>query len=169
MNEQVWDGYFLVEILKDSAPSLRLPSTPVEDFNPGQLSSFTELLFDTMHHNAGIGLAAPQVFVNKRIFVMDVPGVDGNLSTKIAVVNPVVLWESPDTTNYLEGCLSFVGQLRLVRRPNCIKVEFRTPRGKRERMFLKGLSARCFLHELDHLNGIVLSDHPTAHITGVPT
>lgn len=163
---QVWDGILVIEVLQDNAPSLREVSTVVDDFDTDKLSAFCDLLFDTMHYGGGIGLAAPQVFVNKRIFVIDVPGLDGNLSTRLAAVNPIVLWESPDATNHLEGCLSFKGQLRLVRRPNCIKVEFRTPRGKRERMFLKGLSARCFLHELDHLNGIVLSDHPTPKITG---
>jgi peptide deformylase len=169
VTQQVWNGYFLLEVLQDGAPSLREVSTPVEDFDPDRLSAFCDILFDTMTHNKGIGLSAPQVFVNKRIFVLDVPSTDGNLSTRIAVVNPTVLWESPDCTNFLEGCLSFKGQLRVVRRPNCIKVEFRTPRGKRVRMFLKGLSARAFLHELDHLNGIVLSDHPIPLISGVTT
>lgn len=105
-------------------------------------------MFDTMYESGGVGLAAPQVGVLKRIVVMDV---DDN---PYVLINPVILETGGEQTGY-EGCLSYAGKSGVVTRPNYAKVKAMNLEG--EEFVLEGeeLLARCICHECDHLDGIM--------------
>ena len=99
-----------------------------------------------------MGLAAPQVGLSKRLFVMDV---GGQIRT---CFNPEIVWASPEQTEMVEGCLSFAGRSCIISRPVAISVRYQNYRGDWYTERLDGLMARCFQHELDHLDGIVMQD-----------
>ena len=109
-------------------------------------------MFVLMKQKNGIGLAAPQVGINKRFFIMLVDG------EEFVCINPTVLKYGKDKETVIEGCLSYPGQKVAVERSTRIKVRFLTPKGLSRQMNLRGLQARCFQHELDHLNGITIPD-----------
>lgn len=102
----------------------------------------------TMQEQLGIGLAAPQVGVSKRLFVM---WINGNV---YHCFNPEVLSVSDKTSEFQEGCLSFPDEEYTLERPEKITVSYEDFRGNRQEREFSGIEARCFLHELDHLNGI---------------
>lgn len=115
----------------------------------------TELVKDMMHamySGNGIGLAAPQLGISARIFVMGTP------SNTIACINPEILEHSVETVVEREGCLSFPGVQVYVPRPKTVKVRYQTVVGTVVETELSGIQARCFQHELDHLNGICFHD-----------
>jgi len=121
-------------------------------------------MLDTMHDAQGIGLAAVQVGVLKRILVMDISHTerypdasgDGNV---LFLVNPKIISSSEKTSKYKEGCLSFPGQYSNVIRPEKVEVEYLDYDGKKQLLKADGLLATCVQHEMDHLNGIVFVDH----------
>jgi len=115
------------------------------DFLVGQMIVF-------MKKNNGIGLAAPQIGVSKRLFVMEIDG------TQRACFNPEIVDHSDDLTEYPEGCLSFPGEECKIKRPSAVSVRYQTVTGDWVQESLSGLTARCFQHELDHLNGITMHD-----------
>lgn len=109
---------------------------------------FAKDLYETMIHNKGLGLAAPQVGIAVRAFALAaVPG--------IVCFNPRVVDESTEQIALEEGCLSFPNMVLKVKRPRRIKARYFEPNGNVVTRVLDGMTARCFLHELDHLNGIV--------------
>lgn len=105
-----------------------------------------------MRMENGIGLAAPQIGISKRLFVMSVDGHDR------ACFNPEVLSASDVLTDFEEGCLSFPGESCIIKRPSSIKVKYQNHFGDWIETDLTGLEARCFQHELDHLDGITMHD-----------
>ena len=109
-------------------------------------------MFILMKEQGGIGLAAPQVGLNKRMFIMLVEG------EEFVCINPTILKASKDTETVIEGCLSYPGKNVAVERSKSVKVRFLTPKGLSRQMTLRGIKARCFQHELDHLNGITIPD-----------
>jgi len=108
-------------------------------------------MFDTMYHNNGIGLAAPQIGIAKRILVADVD------DQKFALVNPEVIWTEGEETD-VEGCLSWPGNFGEVRRHLAIKVRAQNTSGEAVEVVADGLLARCLQHEIDHLNGVLFCD-----------
>lgn len=105
-------------------------------------------LYETMVHNKGLGLAAPQVGMAHRVFALAaVPG--------IVCFNPRVIDQSSEELVLEEGCLSFPNLVLKIKRPRRIKVRYFEPNTNVVTRVLDGMTARCFLHELDHLNGIV--------------
>lgn len=110
-------------------------------------------MFETMYAEEGIGLAAPQIGVSKRFFVMDV-GEDG---TALAIVNPVIVEEAGSEKGE-EGCLSLPGMVGTVERAMEVVVEGYDPEGKPLRLEASGLVARCMQHEIDHLDGVLFID-----------
>lgn len=114
-------------------------------------------MFDTMYDAEGIGLAAPQVGVAKRLFVMDVR--DEEVGPH-AVVNPVVV-ESSGAERAEEGCLSLPGLVGAVERPTRVVVEGLDVDGRPIRLDASDLVARCILHEIDHLDGVLFIDRLT--------
>ena len=139
--------------LVDSAdPDLH---TKAEVFNPREwpeMAETIEAMFELMVEHDGMGLAAPQVGISKRLFIM----LDG--SKRYVCINPTIKKAKAETKVDKEGCLSFPGETALVERSIEIKVSYQDGTGKRVEKKLRGLMARCFLHELDHLNGIVMHD-----------
>jgi len=141
-----------LEIVKFPAPILLQKAQPVTEFDE-KLKKFVDDMFETMYAASGLGLAAPQVAESSRIFVMDCSaGKDPN--QRIALINPTII-ETAGEQNGDEGCLSFPGFFEKVSRANQVLVQFQDVEGKEQRLEVIQLTARCVLHENDHLDGKV--------------
>ena len=147
----------LLKIVHYPEPVLLTVGKPVgeEEFNE-ELKKLVEDMFETMYDAQGVGLAAPQVGVSKRLFVMDVPLEEGK-SNKIALINPEIITQEGEQTGD-EGCLSFPGIYTTVRREVRTVVRYRDVFGNEQELDCTDLSARCVLHETDHCDGIVFLD-----------
>jgi len=151
-------------------PRLAVCSEPVEEVTD-EIRKFMDDMVETMHACDGIGLAAVQVGVHKRILVMDLSESSkryeeagekiGNvdLSKPIFMVNPEVVDESEEENIYEEGCLSFPDQRALVTRPKIVKIKYLDYNGKEQIIECDELLSTCVQHEIDHLNGVVFIDH----------
>ncbi len=137
-------------IIKMGDPLLRKISKPVEDFD-GRLSQLLDDMTETLHAVGGLGLAAPQVGILKRVCIVEY---DEQL---YELVNPVLIKSSGKCVDN-EGCLSVVGFRGLVERPQIIDIEYFDRYGKKHAKHAEGYFARVFLHEMDHLDGILFSD-----------
>jgi peptide deformylase len=123
---------------------------PVDISKTGFVQDLAEALFDTMTKNNGIGLAAPQCGIPRQIFVMSTDG------QQRVVINPQILTVSKNLCIMTEGCLSFPNEYLDISRPETITVEYYNSDIQLITETLTGLSARCFLHEFDHLKGITM-------------
>jgi peptide deformylase len=121
-----------------------------------EIKELVESMFDCMYREAGVGLAAPQVGISRRVFVLDVPGEDGE-RLKRAFVNPVIV-ERSGTIVGEEGCLSIPGIRADVKRAARIVVEATDEEGNPFRLAAEGLPSRAIQHETDHLDGILFVD-----------
>lgn len=132
-------------------------TTELFDFeNPSlNIADLTDAMYQFMIPNNGIGLAAPQVGYSVRAFVL--ADVDQK-NEKIVCVNPVILESSEQTSLMKEGCLSYPFLALNVKRPHEIRVEYQMEDGTRIIRWMSGLLARCYQHELDHLDGITFHD-----------
>ncbi len=110
-----------------------------------------------MLKNFGIGLAANQIGITKRVFVIGSKNIPG-FPEPFAVFNPKIVSTSSETELFKEGCLSFPGLWLSIKRPKKIQVEYQNSRGDIIEAEMDGLIARCFQHELDHLNGTCFVD-----------
>lgn len=138
-------------------PVLLTVGKPVaeDEFND-DLKQLVDDMFETMYSAGGVGLAAPQIFVSRRLFVMDVPAENGE-SQKVALINPeVVIVEGEQTGE--EGCLSFPGLFQIVKREMRVIARAQDVKGEKFELDLTNLAARCALHETDHCDGIVFLD-----------
>ena len=141
----------LRNILKDGDPALRKICRPVTEFDE-KLAQLLDDLGETLHHTDGVGLAAPQVGVLRRVFIMDFG--DGI----IEAVNPEIV-STKGMQEGPEGCLSFPGEYGIVRRPQKAKLKAQDRHGKWFTLTGEDLVARCICHENDHLDGIVFKQH----------
>lgn len=132
---------------------LRKTAVPVEEFND-ELMSFIDIMIESMKENKGIGLAAPQVGDNRRIFVCSIDDSD-----PLVFINPEIIETSMETTIYEEGCLSLPGIYADVERPERVKIQAWNRRGRPFKIDADGLMATCIQHELDHLNGVLFVDY----------
>ena len=114
----------------------------------------------TMYSAKGIGLAAPQVGIQKRIIVIDLNFEDPETPPNI-FINPEIISSSASLDTYEEGCLSIPGVYLNVVRPSSIKLSYRDEMGRPKKMNAEGLMARCIQHEIDHLNGVLFVDKVT--------
>jgi peptide deformylase len=146
----------LLEIIEAPDPRLSTPSTPVDRIDEGVLQLMDDML-ETMYAAPGIGLAAPQVGVNRRLFVADLGG-DGERQP-LFVINPEIVWRSEETVTSEEGCLSLPKQFGEVTRPARVRVHHLDRDGREQEIVAEGLLARCLQHEADHLEGILFTDH----------
>jgi peptide deformylase len=135
---------------------LKQVSDPVDQVDD-EVRRLLDNMAETMYGAPGIGLAAIQVAVPKRIIVMDTS--DEEEQTPLFLVNPKVTWESEDFNVYNEGCLSVPEHYAEVERPASVKVSFLDYDGKEQEMLMEGLAATCVQHEIDHLNGVVFIDY----------
>ena len=139
----------LRNVVKIGDPILNKKSRVVEKFDE-RLSVLIDDMFDTMYAQEGVGLAAVQVGMLKRVVVIDVG--DG----KIELVNPEIIL-AEGTQEESEGCLSIPGESGITRRPAKVQVKAQDRNGKWHVYTGEGLKARCFCHELDHLEGILFT------------
>ena len=114
----------------------------------------------TMYSSKGIGLAAPQVGIQKRLLVIDLNFEDPN-APPMVFINPEIISSSASLDTYEEGCLSIPGVYLNVLRPSSIKLSYRDEMGRPKKMNADGLMARCIQHEIDHLNGVCFVDKVT--------
>ncbi len=127
---------------------------PVETID-AQLNTFIDNMFDTMYEHEGIGLAAPQVNVLKRVVTIDI---EGDKTNQIVLINPEII-ESSGETGIEEGCLSIPGCRALVPRKEKLTVKALNRQGQEFVLEADGLLAICIQHEIDHLNGVLFVDH----------
>lgn len=142
----------LRKILLEGDSSLRKKSREVIKFD-SRIQELIDDMFETMRQSDGLGLAAPQVGVLKRIFVME--AVEENEAT--AFINPVLIDENGEQTG-AEGCLSLPGLFGIVTRPETVRVRAQDSSGKEFEKSYSGMEARCICHEIDHLYGILYRD-----------
>jgi peptide deformylase len=136
---------------------LRLVSEPAKAIDP-ELRRLVDDMFETMYEAPGIGLAAIQVGVPKRVIVMDLAKKDDPKEPRV-FVNPQVLWRSDEKTTYEEGCLSIPEFYEEVERPSKVRVRFLDVTGAAQELEASGLMATCLQHEIDHLDGVLFIDH----------
>jgi peptide deformylase len=137
----------------DDDPILRKKSREVTEFND-RLFELLDAMKETMYHSGGVGLAGPQVGVLKRVVVMDV---SEDRNEFIELINPEITYEEGEQTG-TEGCLSLPGLYGVVTRPNIVKVKAQNRDGKWCLYKGEQLKARCFCHEIDHLDGVLYKD-----------
>ena len=143
-------------ILTKEEPGLYKKCRPVTDFNP-RLHQLLDDMKDTLALENGVGLAAPQVGVLRRaVIVLETNVPEGEDEYIIELVNPEII-ESDGEQYGAEGCLSVPGEYGLVRRPMHVRVRAQDRNGEFFEVEGEGLTARCFCHEIDHLNGIVFT------------
>lgn len=150
----------VLTILHYPEPVLVTAAEPVmpEDFGPGLVSLVNDM-FDTMGAARGLGLAAPQVGVSKRLFVMDVPSAAGESNRRVLVNPEIIHYEGEQIGD--EGCLSFPGLYQVVRRESRVIVRAQDVNGDEFEIDDTELAARCILHETDHCDGIVFLNRMT--------
>jgi peptide deformylase len=144
-------------ILTEPNNLLRQVSEPVKKVGDDERKLMDDML-DTMYAAPGIGLAAVQIGVPKRIIVMDISRDDDN-KEPLYFVNPVIKNRNSEKATYEEGCLSVPDQFAEIERPNTCEVEFLNYEGKKQLLKADGLLATCIQHEMDHLEGILFIDY----------
>ncbi|NVJ68872.1 MAG: peptide deformylase [Alphaproteobacteria bacterium] len=138
-------------------PLLKTISDPVGQVDD-DLRRLMDNMLETMYGAPGIGLAAIQVAVPKRVIVLDTEG-DEETRKPLFLVNPEITWSSEDVNVYNEGCLSVPEHYAEVERPAAVKVRYLDYQGKAQEELMEGLAATCVQHEIDHLNGVVFIDY----------
>ena len=138
-------------------PLLRQVSAPVERVD-AELEQFIDDMLETMYEAPGIGLAAIQVGVPRRLLVIDLAK-EGEEPAPLVFINPEILKSSDDRSVYEEGCLSIPDYYAEVERPAAITVKSIGRDGKEQMTEADGLLATCLQHEIDHLNGVLFIDH----------
>ena len=145
------------EILTEPNKILRQISKPVENVTKNEQILMDDML-DTMYHANGIGLAAIQIGIPKRIIVMDISKKDEK-KNPLYFVNPIIKNKNKDLSTYEEGCLSVPNQFAEVDRPATCEVEYLDYNGEKKLLKADGLLATCIQHEMDHLDGILFIDY----------
>ena len=140
-------------VVLEGDPVLTKKCRPVEDFD-AKLAQLIDDMIETMHLKKGVGLAAPQVGILKRVVVIQVDS-DGEI---FELVNPEII-ESSGTQESVEGCLSCPGEFGVTRRPMKVKVKAQDRFGNEHFYEGEALLAKAFCHELDHLDGILFKTH----------
>jgi len=155
----------LLPIYETPDPMLRQISTLVDKVDD-ELRALIANMFETMYAAPGIGLAAVQVGVPKRLLVMDLQEPDDlddpeskPVKEPRVFINPEILWHSDEEVPYTEGCLSVPDQYAEVMRPDRIRARWLDEHGEVQEEELDGLLAICLQHEMDHLEGILFIDH----------
>tara|TARA_E500000178_G_scaffold334216_1_gene369893 strand:+ start:4198 stop:4722 length:525 start_codon:yes stop_codon:yes gene_type:complete len=145
------------KILTEPDPFLRQKSNKVVEVN-NEIRSLMDDMLETMYQAPGIGLAAIQVGVPKRVIVIDLSKKDEK-KNPLYFVNPEILTKSNQDASYEEGCLSVPNQFAEISRPDNCKVKFLDYEGNEKILEAKGLLATCIQHEMDHLEGILFIDY----------
>ena len=148
-------------ILLHPDPRLKKTAEPVARITP-EIEALAADMLATMYDAPGIGLAAPQVGVLSRIFVMDAQRDPEAAPRPMVLLNPEITWESDAQNVYEEGCLSIPEHYAEVTRPKQVSVSWLGLDGKQHQEDFDGLWATCAQHEIDHLDGVLFIDHISA-------
>ena len=144
-------------IIIEPDPLLRKKSEELEKVD-GSVRNLMDDMLETMYAAPGIGLAAVQVGILKRLVVIDISKGDEK-KNPIFLINPVVTHKSKNTSTFEEGCLSLPGHFAEIERPAECHVDYIDYNGKKKKLEAKGILATCIQHEIDHLNGILFIDY----------
>src|SRR5215469_970726 len=150
----------ILPIITAPDPRLKLKATPVKAVDD-EIRRLMDDMLETMYLAPGIGLAAPQVGVAKRVLVLDVAR-DEEKPAPLKMANPEILWRSEEMATYSEGCLSLPEHYADVTRPAEIKVRYLDEQNEIRELHAKGLLATVIQHEMDHLEGTLFVDHISA-------
>ena len=145
-------------ILIHPDPRLKKVADPVTEVTD-DIRALAEDMLETMYDAPGIGLAAPQVGVLRRLIVMDCVKDKAETPRPMVLINPEITWASEDRSVYEEGCLSIPEQYADVERPAKVRVRWTTLEGTVAEEDFAGLWATCVQHEIDHLNGRLFIDY----------
>ena len=145
------------KILTEPDPILRKKSTQVEKVDD-KLRNLMKDMLETMYKAPGIGLAAIQIGILKRLVVIDLAK-ENEKKNPLFLVNPEIVSLSKNTSTYEEGCLSLPGQYAEIERPSECHIKYLDFHGKTKQLKTEGLLATCIQHEIDHLNGILFIDY----------
>ena len=148
-----------LKVYKLGHETLRTPANRIVKVD-NSIRKLAKDMLITMYSSKGIGLAAPQVGIPKRLLVIDLNFEDPNASPMV-FINPEIISSSATLDTYEEGCLSIPGVYLNVLRPSAIKLSYRDEMGRPKKMNADGLMARCIQHEIDHLNGVCFVDKVT--------
>lgn len=154
----------ILPILEAPDPRLRVKSTPVETVDD-DVRKLIDDMFETMYDAPGIGLAAIQIGVPKRVLVIDLQDREGEdeaaepVRSPRVFINPEIYDPSEDLSVYSEGCLSVPDQFADVERPAVIHARWMDEKGEAHDEQIDGLLATCLQHEMDHLEGVLFIDH----------
>ena len=144
-----------IKILGD--PVLREPAEKVEKLDD-EVRALVEDMLETMYHAEGIGLAAPQIGISRRIIVVDLRNADEDDVGSLSLINPRVMEWGKKKEKAPEGCLSIPGMEEVVERPDTVTVEGMDPEGNPVSLQISGLLSRAVQHEIDHLDGVLFID-----------
>ncbi len=147
----------LRQILTEPNPILRNKSLPVEKVDK-EVQELIDDMIETMYAAPGIGLAAIQVGIAKRVIVLDLSSKE-EIKKPMHFVNPEIITKSKNITTYEEGCLSVPGQFAEINRPDKCHVKYLDYFGKSQEMKAEGMVATCIQHEMDHLEGVLFIDY----------
>jgi len=147
----------LRDIIKLPDKRLRLVSEPVKKIDSG-IRKLADDMLETMYKAPGIGLAAIQVGVAKRLVTMDLSKKDDEHTPRV-FINPELIWQSDDKATHEEGCLSIPEYYEEIERPAKVRLRFTDLDGKVHEEDAEGLFATCIQHEIDHLNGVLFIDY----------
>ncbi len=138
-------------------PRLLEVSKPVMEIDQ-DIKILLKDMLETMYKSNGIGLAAPQIGILKRLVVMDCSD-QNTKKNPMKFVNPEILNFSSELSEFEEGCLSLPTQYAKVERPNSIEVQYKDENGRKVKKLFSGIEATCLQHEIDHLDGKLFVDH----------
>ena len=147
----------LKNILVEPDPILRKISQPIETVN-NKTKKLLDDMLETMYAAPGIGLAAVQVGILKRIIVIDISK-EKEKKNPFFLINPQIIFKSEKTSSYEEGCLSLPGHFAEIERPSECRVTYIDYNGKKRELKASGILSTCIQHEVDHLNGVLFIDY----------
>ena len=147
----------LRQILTEPNEILRQKSLPVEMVDK-DLQNLMDDMLETMYAAPGIGLAAIQVGIPKRVIVLDIAQKEGTRKP-IFLVNPEIIQKSKNNSTYEEGCLSVPGQFAEIDRPDRCYIKYLNYHGEKKEIKAEGMLSTCIQHEMDHLEGILFIDY----------
>jgi peptide deformylase len=147
----------LRKIIIEPDPILRKKCSPVESIN-NNIKRLMKDMLETMYRAPGIGLAAVQIGILKRVVVIDISK-EEEKKKPLLMINPKIIYRSKKTSIYEEGCLSLPGQYAEIERPAECHLKFIDIKGKSNEIKAEGLLSTCIQHEVDHLDGVLFIDY----------
>ena len=145
------------KILTEPNKILRKRSAEVKKVDKN-IKKLMDDMLETMYEANGIGLAAIQVGVSKRIIIVDISK-DEEVKSPMYFINPKIIWNSKNNSTYEEGCLSVPGEFAEIERPDACHIQYLDYNGNKKKLKAEGLIATCIQHEIDHLEGILFIDY----------